>query len=60
MKTLIETLNRLGYEYYVLDRPSVSDKEYDQLYDELVRLEKETSMGYGRTLVRILSLWRRR
>ena len=29
-------------EYYVLDNPTVTDVEYDRLYDELVRLEKET------------------
>lgn len=28
------------YRYYVLDRPSVSDAEFDRLYKELVSLEK--------------------
>lgn len=41
---LIEELNRLAHEYYTLDNPSVSDKEYDEKYDELVRLEEETKM----------------
>lgn len=41
---LVEELNRLAYEYYTLDNPSVSDKEYDEKYDELVRLEEETKM----------------
>ena len=27
------------YRYYVLDRPSISDAEYDRLFGELVRLE---------------------
>ena len=27
------------YRYYVLDRPTISDAEYDRLFDELVRLE---------------------
>ncbi len=44
MRELIDTLNRLGYEYYVLDNPSVSDREYDKLYDRLVALEKETGV----------------
>ena len=39
---LIEILNRYAYEYYVLDNPTVSDGEYDKLYDELVELEKQT------------------
>ena len=42
MRELVDVLNRLGYEYYVLDNPTVTDVEYDRLYDELVRLEKET------------------
>ena len=33
-------LNRYLYEYHVLDDPSVSDAEYDRLYDELVALEE--------------------
>ena len=44
MRALVDELNRLGYEYYVLDAPSVSDKEYDRLYDELTALEKETGV----------------
>ncbi|MCI9312355.1 MAG: NAD-dependent DNA ligase LigA [Erysipelotrichaceae bacterium] len=34
-------LDRLSYEYYVLDRPSVSDREYDRYYQELLALEQE-------------------
>ncbi len=44
MRELIDILNRYGYEYYVLDNPSVSDREYDKLYDRLVALEKETGV----------------
>ena len=40
MRELIDTLNKWAYEYYVLDNPSVEDREYDRLYDELVALEK--------------------
>ena len=42
MRELVDTLNRYGYEYYVLDNPSVPDREYDKLYDELKSLESET------------------
>lgn len=42
MKELIDILDDLNYKYYTLDAPSVSDKEYDNLYDELVNLENET------------------
>ncbi|WDV48196.1 NAD-dependent DNA ligase LigA [Clostridiaceae bacterium M8S5] len=41
---LIDKLNTYNYHYYTLDNPIVSDSEYDALYDELVKLEKET--GY--------------
>ena len=44
IKELIEIIDDLNYSYYTLDSPKVSDKEYDELYDELVYLEKET--GY--------------
>lgn len=42
MRELIDVLNKWAYEYYVLDNPSVSDREYDRLYDELRALEEET------------------
>jgi DNA ligase (NAD+) len=42
MRKLVDLLNEYAYRYYVLDDPSVSDAEYDKLYDDLVRLEKET------------------
>ena len=40
MKELVALLNKYAYDYYVLDNPVVSDKEYDALYDELTELEK--------------------
>ena len=33
-------LERASYEYYVLDRPTISDLEYDKRYRELVALEE--------------------
>ena len=44
MRELVDTLNKYAYEYYVLDNPSVSDREYDKLYDELQILEGETGV----------------
>ena len=41
MRELVDILNKYAYEYYVLDEPTVSDAEYDALYDELVALERE-------------------
>jgi DNA ligase (NAD+) len=38
---LRDLLNRYLYEYHVLDAPSISDAEYDRLFDELVALEEE-------------------
>ncbi|MBP2033205.1 DNA ligase (NAD+) [Clostridium algifaecis] len=46
MNKIIKALNKYAYEYYVMDNPSVSDKEYDEKYDELVKLEKETGMVF--------------
>ena len=42
MKQLIEAINKHAYLYYTLDRPSLTDAEYDALYDRLAALEKET------------------
>lgn len=38
---LKEILNKYGYEYYVLDKPSVPDSEYDKKLQELLTLEEE-------------------
>jgi DNA ligase (NAD+) len=37
---LRELLRRYQHEYYVLAHPSVSDREYDRLFDRLLELEK--------------------
>ncbi len=44
MQELVKVLNKYAYEYYVLDNPTVSDAEYDKLYDELLALEKQTGV----------------
>ncbi|MDD7185963.1 MAG: NAD-dependent DNA ligase LigA [Ruminococcus sp.] len=38
---LSEILEKYGYEYYVLDNPTVSDYEYDMLMQELKKLEAD-------------------
>ncbi|OOM79681.1 DNA ligase [Clostridium sp. BL-8] len=52
IKELVEKLNRYSYEYYSLDNPSVSDKDYDEKYYELQELERETGyiLPYSPTL----------
>lgn len=37
--TLRQQLERASYEYYVIDRPTISDAEYDRLFRELQELE---------------------
>lgn len=44
VRYLIDTLNKWAYEYYVLDNPSVDDREYDKLYDELRSIEDSTGV----------------
>ncbi len=39
VKELRDLLNKYGHEYYVLDKPTVSDAEYDRLMQELIKLE---------------------
>ena len=39
MNELVDLLNQYADEYYRLDKPSVSDADYDRLYRELVELE---------------------
>ncbi|MFY4776977.1 NAD-dependent DNA ligase LigA [Metabacillus sp. RGM 3146] len=41
VQELHEKLNRYSYDYYVLDKPSVPDSEYDRLLQELIQLEEE-------------------
>jgi len=41
VEKLREKLNHHNYRYYVLDSPEISDAEYDELMNELKRLEAE-------------------
>ena len=44
MRFLVDRLNETAYQYYTLDNPSISDREWDAMYDELTRLEAETGV----------------
>lgn len=41
MDELINIINKASLEYYVNDNPTITDQEYDDYYNELLRLEKE-------------------
>ena len=47
MKELIRQLNEAGKAYYQENREIMSNYEYDQKYDELVALEKETNTVFA-------------
>ncbi len=44
VKELVEYLNKCCDEYYNHNNPSLSDAQYDALFDELTALEKETGL----------------
>lgn len=41
MEELVKIINLHNYNYYSLDNPTISDAEWDKLYDELLALESE-------------------
>ncbi len=41
LEELKQLIREHDYYYYVLDRPKISDYEYDQLFQELQKIEKE-------------------
>lgn len=44
IKELVDVLHKASIAYYRDDNPVMSDKQYDDLYDELAALEKETGI----------------
>lgn len=46
IKELISTLNKASDAYYNSGNPIMTDYEWDNLYDELVKLEEETGVVY--------------
>ena len=47
MQNLIKQLNQYRDEYYNNNCPSISDAEYDALFDKLTALETETGLKYS-------------
>ena len=41
LSALRKQLNDYAYRYYVLDEPTISDSQYDELYKKLLTLEKQ-------------------
>lgn len=41
MNEIIEIINKASYEYYTLDKPSLTDAEYDRYMQELLRIEEK-------------------
>ena len=46
MRSLVDRLSEASRQYYVLDKPIMSDREWDRLYDELKALEEETGTRF--------------
>ena len=44
MKELVKKLNEAAKAYYQEDREIMSNREYDALYDQLEKMEKETGI----------------
>jgi NAD-dependent DNA ligase len=44
IESLREDIRRHDHAYYVLDRPEISDEEYDRRFDELRRLERSPEL----------------
>ena len=44
MRSLVDYLNETAHAYYVLDNPVISDAEWDKLYNQLLKMEKESGV----------------
>lgn len=44
IREIIDLLDKASYAYYAKDNPIMSDKQYDDLYDELSELESSTGI----------------
>jgi len=44
MQELVRRLNETAYQYYTLSEPTISDAEWDAMYNELLRMERETGV----------------
>ena len=52
VKLLVDNLNKHRHAYYNLNTPEISDAEYDRMYDQLKKLEKETGIIYSNSPTR--------
>ncbi|MEG0995020.1 MAG: NAD-dependent DNA ligase LigA, partial [Bacilli bacterium] len=41
IEELVKIINKANYDYHTLDKPTITDKEYDDLINELIKLEEE-------------------
>ena len=57
IRELTDRLNRCRYEYYNLNAPSLTDAEYDALFDELSTLEKQTGFSMTNSPTQTVSLF---
>ena len=46
MRSLVDYLNLTAHAYYVLDNPMISDAKWDQLYNQLLAMEKESGIVF--------------
>ena len=44
MKELVKKLNKAAKAYYQEDRDIMDNREYDDLYDQLIKMEQETGI----------------
>ena len=44
IRELVDRLNEYSKAYYVMDAPKISDKEYDELFDSLLEMERQTGI----------------
>ncbi len=44
MQELVNLINYHNYNYYCLDNPTISDAEWDKLYDKLLEMEAKTGV----------------
>ena len=56
-KELRELIEQHNYNYYILDAPSISDGEYDELFKELVDLEVKKPFSRSNFTLKLISLY---
>ena len=44
MRRLVAEINEASYQYYTLSQPTMTDREWDALYEKLKALEAETGV----------------